>query len=330
VNLSVEVPTENIGDDKLSSVWARVEKPDGSVEIVSLAGNANGGAWKGQFANTSLLGTYNITYYANLSSGFAENTNPSVQIFVKELNISTASFVAVYENEVGQIEGYVYREPGHEVSAGASVNASAELGSVTQAMTDANGKFVLNFTPPAVNNITYYNITINATDSEGIYSPVYTIQVKVYPAPTKLNATIYSERNYLNPIESFAIGVVLRNSNGEIISEAKLRAKVYDEANNLVSYAEFSEREEVFEGSYVATLTAPSKQGNYTIKIATEADSYVRELNQSFEFEVNNFTSDLLIYNASRTVEVRNFWHEEQMHMKIETAGTAPLQCKHL
>jgi len=89
INLTVNIPQENIDSTSfnISNVWANISKPTGS-QIIQLSGSPTGGIWNGTFTDTQDLGTYNVTYYANLTDSFSEVTNTVTQLHVQNLSIS--------------------------------------------------------------------------------------------------------------------------------------------------------------------------------------------------------------------------------------------------
>ncbi|MBT4135340.1 DUF87 domain-containing protein, partial [archaeon] len=111
VNLSITIPSENLGSNTLSSVWAVISKPGAGVENVSLEGNVAGGYWNGTYTNTSgVLGDYVVGYYANITTGVMLFEDVSANFSVQNTSISVVpENLVVNTTDVINVMGQINR-----------------------------------------------------------------------------------------------------------------------------------------------------------------------------------------------------------------------------
>ena len=104
-----------------NSLWASIVKPDSNTENITLTNNANT-----SFTNTSLTGKYNVTFYANDSSGNLVNTSKSFTAALP-VNVTIKVNVSVAANVSSTVTVRVLVAGTNEVLSTTEINGSKSL-----------------------------------------------------------------------------------------------------------------------------------------------------------------------------------------------------------
>lgn len=232
VLLNVTVPSAYINAANTSylidSVWAQVDKPDSTSENVSLFGSATGGIWNGNFTNTSVLGTHDVTYFANLTNGFdvvklvysnfsVENT--SIIINKNSLSVNTTE-------ELG-VSGIIRRTNSTDFWNIVNNNFMINLNNVTVSsdVYNDNSTF-LNGTSENLNVSS--NIKLNLSSESGVDS--FSDNYSDDPSGGPNNDNVYSSKSIgYDPSRNYIFSWNnMNNSVGEIVYKFSSVTKFYD------------------------------------------------------------------------------------------------------
>ncbi len=190
-NLSVRIQETN-GTQNWTVSSGSFNITVGGTDYLLVYTGANS-VWRTQAAYgnaQSSLGTY--SFLANISGSSSPNeiidslNNANYTYYVKQLNITyQINDSAIYAAESALINGTVYSEPEHAVSANTPINITLNSGSTDAGgkITGGSGRYNFTYTPPAASAITNINFTLNATDTDGItnYTASPQAAITVYP-----------------------------------------------------------------------------------------------------------------------------------------------------
>jgi len=151
VNVSVDIGSDidvsNAGYN-VSAVWVNILKPDTSNENVSLGAldgdGGDGGIWNGSWDHSETLGDYVVTYYANLTNGFAVVRSVTSNFSVQNTSITISSDASANTTALMSVNGLIER-----------TNSSANW-------SIPNNLFVIK-----LNNVTVSSDTLNHTNFTG-------------------------------------------------------------------------------------------------------------------------------------------------------------------
>jgi len=118
VNLTISIPSENVdSSNQLDSVWAQVNYPISGQENVSMSGSALGGLWNVNYTHPGTLGTYAITYFANLSDGFSYSESVGTTFSIENTSIIINAPSEVNTTQTIEVSGTINRYNGSDYVA---------------------------------------------------------------------------------------------------------------------------------------------------------------------------------------------------------------------
>ena len=298
VSVNVRIPESNVDSSRqISTVNAELTRPNGTVKTLELDGASSGGVWTGNFNNTTNLGVYNISFNANLSTGFTKQIDEGTDFSVENVTVTeNIEDRTVNSTEPMNVSGYATLRPNStdapgsykitryiegdplETVASGNLNSSGGYSETIRTAIAGTHSLEVNITTPSGINGSIekkFNTTLNVSEPEARFQRTETDIVDVDSNNSMVNLSAFVSNSSTGFVYETLATIEAPNGSRD--------TKTLDpETSNLIS--------NTWKTTYNTTENFGELQGEFKVTYESETDRGIGSNFATTKFYVKNIS----------------------------------------